>query len=72
MNAIKQTWIQQLKVAEKLNISNEHSDKKGRHTTQKMKIKESWRKWESKVMHEQYIRSISIQLISEEDSFLWL
>jgi len=26
------------------------------------------KKWESKVMHDQYIRSI----ISEEDTFLWL
>jgi hypothetical protein len=29
-------------------------------------------KWENKVMHGQYIRSIDKQLISEEDTFLWL
>jgi Ni,Fe-hydrogenase III component G len=29
-------------------------------------------KWENKVMHAQYIRSIDKQLISEEDTFLWL
>ena len=30
------------------------------------------KKWESKVMHGQYIRSMDMQLISQEDVFLWL
>ena len=29
-------------------------------------------KWKNKVMHGQYIRNIDGQLISEEDTFLWL
>jgi hypothetical protein len=29
-------------------------------------------KWENKVLHGQYIRSIDKHLISEEDTFLWL
>ena len=29
-------------------------------------------KWENKVMHGQYVRSMDRQLISEEDTFLWL
>ena len=29
-------------------------------------------KWKNKVMHGQYIRNIDRQLISEEDTFLWL
>jgi len=29
-------------------------------------------KWKNKVLHGQYIRNIDRQLISEEDSFLWL
>jgi hypothetical protein len=29
-------------------------------------------KWESKVMHGKYIRSIGLQIISEDDAFLWL
>ena len=29
-------------------------------------------KWKNKVMQEQYIRNIDRQLISEEDTFLWL
>jgi Ni,Fe-hydrogenase III component G len=29
-------------------------------------------KWENKVVHGQYIRSIDKHLISEEDTFLWL
>jgi septation ring formation regulator EzrA len=30
------------------------------------------KKWKNKVMHGQYIRDIDRQLISEEDTFLWL
>jgi hypothetical protein len=30
------------------------------------------KKWENKVMHEQYIRNMERQLIIEEDTFLWL
>ena len=30
------------------------------------------KKWESKIMHGQYIRSMDRKLISEEDTFLWL
>jgi len=30
------------------------------------------KKWNSKVMHGQYIRNIDRQFISEEDTFLWL
>jgi len=30
------------------------------------------KKWESKVMHGHYIRSIDRKLISEKDMFLWL
>ena len=29
-------------------------------------------KWKNKVTHEQYIRNTDRQLISEEDTFLWL
>ena len=29
-------------------------------------------KWKNKVMHGQYIRNTDRQLISEEDTFLWL
>jgi hypothetical protein len=30
------------------------------------------KKWKNKVMHRQYIRNMDRQLISEEDTFLWL
>jgi hypothetical protein len=30
------------------------------------------KKWKNKVMHGQYIRNMETQLISEEDTFLWL
>jgi hypothetical protein len=41
------------------------------HTKARLKevLKE---KWKNKVMHGQYIRNIDRQLISEEDTFLWL
>jgi hypothetical protein len=29
-------------------------------------------KWKNKVMHGQYIRNIDRELVSEEDTFLWL
>ena len=37
-------------------------------------VRESFlkKKWKNKVMHVQYIRNIDRQLISEEDTFLWL
>jgi hypothetical protein len=39
----------------------------------KARLKEHLKKkWENKVMHGQYIRSSDKQLISEEDTFLWL
>ena len=39
----------------------------------KAKLAEVLKKtWESKVMHGQYVRNMDIQLISEEDTFLWL
>ena len=38
-----------------------------------VRICESLKKqWETKVMHDQYVRSIDRQLSSEEDVFLWL
>jgi hypothetical protein len=36
------------------------------------RLKESLKKMGNQVMHGQYIRSIDKQLISEEDTFLWL
>jgi hypothetical protein len=48
--------------------------KKGWHSTHKSKfrgvLKE--KKWESKALHGQYIKSTERQLIREGDTFLWL
>jgi len=62
------------KAAEELNQSNENSDtKKEGFQHKKAKLGESLRKkWESKVMHHQYMRSTDRQLISEEIMFLLL
>jgi len=54
--------------------SNKDSDKKNRgrkHTKARSHVSLK-KKWESKVMHGHYIRSIDRKLISEKDMFLWL
>ena len=58
-------------VAEKFDQSNENSDtkKKGiQHIKGKLGLSLK-KKWESKIMHGQYIRSMDRQLISEKDSY---
>jgi len=71
MNSIIKTPA---KITEELSQPNEKSDAKQdgiQHTEARLgdSIKE---KWKNKVMHGQYIRNIERQLISEEDTFLWL
>jgi hypothetical protein len=62
------------KITEELSKLNEKSDAKQdgiQHT--RARLGESLKtKWKNKVMHGQYIRSLARQLISEEDTFLWL
>ena len=62
------------KITEGLSQAIEKSDAKQygiQHT--KARLGESIKKkWENKVMHEQYIRNIGRLLIGEEDTFLWL
>jgi hypothetical protein len=62
------------KVTDELSQSNEKNDmKQGGIQNTKARLAESLKeKRENKVMHGQYIRSIDKQLISEEDTFLWL
>jgi hypothetical protein len=62
------------KIIEKLSQLNEKSDAKQdeiQHTNARLGevLK---KKWKNKVMHGQYIRNMDRQLISEEDTFLWL
>jgi hypothetical protein len=60
------------KVAEELNQSNKNGDTKKegiQYITAKLG-KFLNKKWESKVMHGQYIRNMDRQLISEKDTFL--
>jgi hypothetical protein len=62
------------KIIDELSQSNEKNDMKqdGIQNT-KARLGESLKeKWENKVMHVQYIRSIDKELISKEDTFLWL
>ena len=61
------------KITEELSQPNEKSDAKQdgiQHTT--ASLRQSLKKWKNKVMHGQYIRNIDRQLISEEDTFIWL
>jgi len=71
MNSIIKTAA---KITEELSQTNETSDAKQdgvQHT--KARLGESLNdKWKNKVMYWQYIRNIDRQLISEEDTFLWL
>jgi len=61
-------------MTEELSQPNEKRDAKQdaiQHT--KARLGESLNeKWKNKVMHGQYIRNMDRQLISEEDTFLWL
>jgi hypothetical protein len=54
-----------------LNQKNDAQKNEIQHT--KAKLGEVLKKkWKNKAMHGQYIRNIDRQLISEEDTFLWL
>jgi hypothetical protein len=62
------------KFTEDLDKLNEKSDAKKdekQHTKAKLGVVLK-KKWKNKAMHGQYIRSIDMQLISEEDRFVWL
>jgi len=62
------------KITEELSQLNEKNDAKQdemQHT--KGRLGEVLKKkWKNKVMHEQYIRNMDRQLISEENTFIWL
>ena len=59
-----------IKIIEELSQPNVKSDGT-QHTKARLRevLKE---KWKNKVIYGQYIRNIDRQLISEEDTFLWL
>ena len=58
-------------MSEELNPTKESSDTQKKHKTYKSNIMRVHKKWESKVMHDQYISSMYRQLIREENAFLW-
>jgi Ni,Fe-hydrogenase III component G len=61
------------KITEELKQRNDKSDAKhdGKQHTN-ARLGESLKKKRKKIMHGQYIRNIDRQVISEEDTFLWL
>jgi hypothetical protein len=72
--SMKSTMKMAAKFAQKLNQSHENSDTKKEGMQQiKAKLGKYLKiKWESKVMHGQYIRSMDRQLVCGADMFLWL
>jgi hypothetical protein len=62
------------KITEDLSQLNGKNDaKQDEIQHMKAKLGEVLKKnWKNKAMHRQYIRNIDRQLISEEDTFLWL
>jgi len=70
MNSVIKTAA---KITEELSQPNEKSDAKqdGKQHT-KARLEYSLKKMENNLMHGQYIRNIDRQLVSEEDTFLWL
>jgi len=69
---MKSTIKTAAKVVEELNLENSGTQRR-RHTANKRTItRDLEEKWENKVLHGQYIRSTDRQIISEEDTFLWL
>ena len=72
MNSIIKTAA---KITEELCQPNEKSDAKQdgiQHINARLGESLKKKKWKDKVMHGQYTRNIDRQLISEEDTFLWL
>ena len=77
MKAHNQLWTQNLsaaKIIEELSQLNGKSDanQDGMQHTKGWLGEVLKKKWKNKIMHEQYIRNMDRQLISEEDTFLWL
>jgi hypothetical protein len=71
---MKSTIKTTAKVTGDLNQSTYNIEtKKGRHSTCKRKLGVSLKtKWESKLLHGQYIRNVDRQLIGGEDTLLWV
>jgi hypothetical protein len=53
-------------------IITNYAKQDGMHHTKGRLRKVLKKKWKNKVMHGQYIRNMDRQLISEEETFLWL
>jgi len=71
MNSILESAANIIEELNQLNGMNDAKQDGMQHT--KGRLGEvSKKKWKNKVMHRQYIRNMDRQLISEEDTFLWL
>jgi Ni,Fe-hydrogenase III component G len=71
MNSIPKLAAEIISVLSQLIGKNDAKQDEVQHTKERLGevLK---KKWKNKVMHVQYIRNMDRQLISEEDTFLWL
>ena len=71
MNSILKSAAKIIEELSQLNGKNDAKQDEMQHTKERLGevLK---KKWKNKVMHGQYIRNLDRQLISEEDTFLWL
>ena len=71
MNSILTSTAKIIEELSQLNGNNDAKQDEMQHT--KGRLGEVLKKkWKNKVMHGQYIRNMDRQLISEEETFLWL
>jgi hypothetical protein len=57
---------------EGLTLNNNNNNNNNNNKINKIRRVLKEKKWKSKVMHGHYVRSVDRQLISEEDTLLWL
>jgi hypothetical protein len=71
MNSILKSAAKIIEELSQLNGKNHAKQDDMQHTKERLgEILK--KKWKNKVMHGKYIRNMDRQLISEEDTFLWL
>ena len=71
MNSILKSAAKIMEEISQLNGTNDTKQDEMQHTKERLgEILK--KKWKNEVMHGQYIRNLDRQLISEEDTFLWL
>ena len=71
MNSILKSAAKIIEELSQLNGKNDAKQDEMQHTKERLGAVLK-KKWKNKVMHGQYVRNMDRQLISEEDTFLWV